>query len=90
MNVVVSNTVSKVAIYAEFDSNGIQYGIKYVFGDNYTDEDVVTLNKMCDTITYREHYFACIGKYPEDNAIVSYNIPGRERAFYFITPHCIM
>lgn len=54
-----------------------RFGVHYRFGDDISDSQLNEANTVCDTIAYREHYKAHIGKYPDDDTKVSFGMPGR-------------
>ena len=57
-----------VGIYEDTSNhkyNGHQYGLRYIFGDHYTNDDLKKLNTICDMIVFREHHCQMNGMYPD-------------------------
>lgn len=68
---------SEVTFYKEDTKNGSRFGVHYRIGDDIDDSKLEEVKSACDTIAYREHCRAHLGKYPEGNIKVYFKMPGR-------------
>lgn len=75
---------SEVIFYKENTNYGSRFGVKYRIGDDIDDTRLDEVKTACDTIAYREHCRAHLGKYPESDFNVHFNMPGRIHSISFM------
>lgn len=75
---------SEVIFYKENTKDGVRFGVQYYIGDDIDDSKLDRVKSVCDTIAYREHYKAHLGKYPENNFRVCFEMPGRIHSVSFM------
>lgn len=68
---------SEVIFYKEDTKEGSRFGVSYRIGDDIDDCKLEEVKTTCNTIAYREHYRAHLGKYPEVDIKVNFKMPGR-------------
>lgn len=68
---------SKVIFYKEDTEEGSRFGVYYRIGDDIDDSKLEEANAAIDTIAYREHCRAHLGRYPENDLKVYFKMPGR-------------
>lgn len=68
---------SEVIFYKENTKAGTRFGVHYRIGDDIDDTMLDEIKATCDTIAYREHCRSHLGKYPDDDVKVYFEMPGR-------------
>lgn len=68
---------SEVIFYREDTKEGARFGVHYRIGDDVDEGKLDEVKAACDTIAYREHCRAHLGKYPEGDLKVYFKMPGR-------------